>query len=272
MRRFARALGLGLIAISLQAIPSAAGGPPPPPLKKCPPDAVVSGTVCMDVYEASVWRIPEATGANARLVKRIQLGKAKLADLVKGGATQLGLGGDNYAPCSDNGQDCADDIYALSLPGVTPSAHMTWFQAQQACKNARKRLPTNAEWQAAVAGTPNPGPDDGVTDCATAGVVLVPSGSRSECVSTDGVFDMVGNNWEWVADWVPLSTTTGSWPGSVDSTGDYQLFVGASESGEPAALLRGGGQGNGAQAGPLAIVAGYGPSATANTVGFRCAR
>jgi formylglycine-generating enzyme required for sulfatase activity len=29
---------------------------------------------------------------------------------------------------------------------VTPVARITWFQAQQPCKNSRKRLPSNAEW------------------------------------------------------------------------------------------------------------------------------
>ena len=93
--------------------------------------------------------------------------------LTAGGATQLGTSGDDYAPCADSGQNCTDDIYAVSLPGVTPSAFITWFQAQQACTNAGKRLPTNAEWQAAVAGTPDPGPDDGTTDCNTASAFAV---------------------------------------------------------------------------------------------------
>jgi hypothetical protein len=34
------------------------------PLKKCAPDAVIAGTVCMDTYEASVWRVPDPAGAN----------------------------------------------------------------------------------------------------------------------------------------------------------------------------------------------------------------
>jgi hypothetical protein len=33
------------------------------------------------------------------------------------GATQLGTAGDDYAPCTDNGQNCANDIYAVSLAG-----------------------------------------------------------------------------------------------------------------------------------------------------------
>ena len=38
--------------------------------------AVVSGTVCMDKYEASVWRVPDPAGANKGLVKRIQTGRS----------------------------------------------------------------------------------------------------------------------------------------------------------------------------------------------------
>ena len=84
------------------------------------PDAVVAGTVCMDTYEASVWRVLNPATTNKGLVKKIQQGKATLADLAKGGATQLGVSSDDYAPCVDSGQNCTDDIYAVSLPGVTP--------------------------------------------------------------------------------------------------------------------------------------------------------
>src|SRR5215813_2081703 len=137
------------------------------PLRTCPPDSVVSGTVCMDTYEACVWRVPSPTTVNKSLVARIQQGKVTAADLAAGGATQLGIGRtDDYAPCTDGGQNCADDIYAVSVPGVPPSGNITWFQAEAACENARKRLPSSAEWQAAVIGTPDPGSDDGTTDCA----------------------------------------------------------------------------------------------------------
>ncbi len=166
---------------------------------------MVSGAGCMDKYEASVWRVPDPLGANRALVKKIQQGKATVALLAAGGATQLGVrNADDYAPCADSGQNCADDVYAVSLPAVTPSANITWFQAQAACENAGKRLPSNAEWQAAVAGTPDPGPDDGTTDCNTASAFkAIATGSRTACVSARGAFDMVGNLYEWVADWVP---------------------------------------------------------------------
>ena len=85
--------------------------------------------------------------------EEIQQGTATAALLAAGGATQLGIGGsDNYAPCADSGQNCTDDVYAVSLPGVRPSANITWFQAQQACTSAGKRLPSNAEWQGSGGG------------------------------------------------------------------------------------------------------------------------
>src|SRR5262245_21555636 len=81
------------------------------PLTRCPFDAVVSGTVCMDRYEASVWRVPNSTTLNKTLVVKIRQGFATPADLTAGGATQLGTSGDDYAPCADSGQNCANDIY-----------------------------------------------------------------------------------------------------------------------------------------------------------------
>ena len=164
--------------------PAAYAGFPKDPITKCGPDAVVAGAACVDTYEASVWRVPDPLGANKGLVKKIRKGKATAADLSAGGATQLGVSGDNYTPCNDQGQNCKDDIYAVSLVGVTPSAYMTWFQAQEACTNAGKRLPSNAEWQAVANGTPDPGPDNGTTDCNTASVgAAVATGSRSSCVA-----------------------------------------------------------------------------------------
>lgn len=266
--------------VMVLAIPAAAAaaGFPSLPVTRCGADAVVSGTGCMDKFEASVWRVPSPTTTNAFLVRKIQLGRATPADLMAGGSTQLGTSSDDYAPCTDDGQSCVNDIYAVSLPGVAPSAFITWFQAQQACTNAGKRLPSNAEWQAAVAGTPDPGPDNGATDCNTASAFAAsPTGSRSSCVSTRGAFDMVGNLWEWVADWVPRSTTCGTWSAGVSPTGDAQCLAGAAETGEPGALLRGGDFGIfnfGPDAGPLAVFGFVEPSRGPFSVafGFRCAR
>lgn len=161
--------------------------------------------------------------------------------LLAAGAQRLGVASDDYGACADQGHGCTD-VFAVSLPGVTPSAHLTWFQAQQACKNARKRLPSNAEWQVAVSGTPDPGPDDGATLCNRLDPTAVATGSRNACVSARGAYDMVGNLDEWVADWVPrsLDFCVGEWSAAASPTGDWQCFVGVATSGPPGALLRGG--------------------------------
>ncbi len=84
-----------MVAAAWVLLASPAGGQGAKPLTKCARDAVVSGTVCMDTYEASVWRVPGPTTANKGLVKKIQQGKATVADLAKGGATQLGTASDD---------------------------------------------------------------------------------------------------------------------------------------------------------------------------------
>ena len=251
-----------------------AGGPPSGPLMRCPRDSVVSGSGCMDKYEASVWRVPNATTQNRSLVLRIQSGAVTLGELLASGATPLGRATDDYAPCADSGQNCANDIYAVSLFGVTPSAWITWFQAQQACTNSGKRLPSSAEWQEAVVGTPDPGPDNGTSDCNTTGGIAVGTGLRKNCVSAIGAFDMVGNLAEWVADWVPrsLPECVNVWSADASPTGDFQCLFGASDAGEPGALVRGGEFGSATFAGPLEVFGGVSPSASGSDFGFRCAR
>jgi formylglycine-generating enzyme required for sulfatase activity len=244
---------------------------PASPIRRCAADALPAGTVCLDRYEASVWRVPGATTTNAALVRRIQSGTATRADLVESGATQLGTSGDgDYAPCTDDGQTCATDIYAASLPGEIPSSRITWFQAQEACANAGKRLPTSAEWQIGANGTPDPGPDDGETDCNSGATGTVDrTGARSACVSARGAFDMVGNLEEWVADWVPLSTVCVGWGSFSD---DEMCLAGASTSElGPGALLRGGPFDVSQSAGPLRVID-LPPSHASRFIGFRCVR
>ena len=122
---------------------------------KCSRDTVKVGVTCVDRYEASVWSIPPDS---TTLIKQVQKGRATLAHLTGGGATQLGIGSTINYPCGNTGNGCKDLIYAVSLAGVPPSANITWFQAQQACGNSGKRLLTNAEWQMAAAGTPDGAP------------------------------------------------------------------------------------------------------------------
>jgi len=238
----------------------------------CPVNMVRVGPLCVDKYEATVWSKPPARDGKPR-------------------GTRFGVKGDDY-PCSFNGSDCsgANPIYAVPWPGIKPSAFITWFQAQQACLNVGKRLLTNAEWQGAAAGTPTdyePGPDDGVHDCntSTAGHV-VPNGSRDRCVSSFGAFDMVGNLFEWTADWTQGNTVPFGPPDGTagpDFGNDFMLGTNpATNQGSgtnfPSAPVRGGGfnaglfSTNGAGAGIFSLNAHFSPARSSDDGGFRCGR
>src|SRR5262245_2715687 len=102
-RRIARRVWrLLAVRLGLTATSGSAADLPLDPTVLCGPEAVAAGTVCLDQYEASVWRVPAPTSANAGLVAKIQQGEATLADLAAGGASQLGVRGDDYAPCADD--------------------------------------------------------------------------------------------------------------------------------------------------------------------------
>jgi formylglycine-generating enzyme required for sulfatase activity len=242
---------------------------------KCAADAVLVGTLCVDRYEASVWQI-----SNRSLVKKVQAGKATVDDLTVGGATQVSpasptqvCGGPPFPATFPPTGHWTEPLYAASLPGVLPTGCVTWFQAEQACALAGKRLLTSQEWQRAAAGTTDVLPaDENSTLCNTfASNGPVPTGSRTECVSRWGALDMVGNLYEWVADWADRSSVCNNWP--PEFGGDAACFGGPG-AGLPGAVFRGGywGLTGGSNAGPFAITNINAPSFGVEGIGFRCAR
>ena len=223
----------------------------------------MTGTTCIDLYEASVW---ETT--NAALIASIRNGTVTFAAL-NANAVQHGVASDDYDPgCPDTGNGCVN-FYAVSIPGVTPSAFLNWFQAAAAARNARKRLPSNAEWQAAALGTPDGAP------CIVSAPAAGPTGTAG-CVSDVGTFDAVGNLFEWVADWVPRSTQCIVGAG-LFGTDDFMCLAGADTAAGPGALIRGGdfgapGFGGGTASGVFAVSGAINPSLVFEGIGFRAAR
>ena len=254
IRRATMAVVMGLVAVSA-----------PAEAKKCSADAVQVQAVCVDKYEASVWETTDA-----KTVKNIQKGKIKnIGGLAM--AAQHGVTGDDYgAGCPDPGTGCKT-FYAVSIPSVKPAANLTWFQAAAACRNAGKRLLTNQEWQTAALGTPDPGTDSGTADCNIASAGPANTGSRSLCISESGAFDMVGNLWEWIADWGTVANGCDHYSASYGN--DVSCVGSNTPGGLPGALLRGGDFGAGTDAGVFAISANLlNPTVSTLFFGFRCGR
>jgi len=240
---------------------------------------VPSGSTCVDRFEASLWKV-----TNPACVKVIKEG-VKLPAWCLQDAIQVGVNGVDYtdAKCQFNGGGCTN-IFALSMPGVIPARSINYFIAAAACRNSGKRLPSNAEWQAAALGTPDPWPqDDPARQCNLSGPSAVPTGSRTKCVSDVGAFDMVGNVIEFVADWGALATTGTTWDVFIPGFGGDVSNVGGSPGGTiyglPGTTLRGGsfafGSGGfGQLAGVYAIDQNGAPNSIGDgtAAGFRCAK
>ena len=220
------------------------------------------GACWMDVYETSVWT-------------------------AVGGGVQRGAGADDYG-CADHGGDCSG-LYARSVYNVTPSRFLSWFQGQRFCMNAGKRLVTNAEWQGAALGTPDPGAAPGANDCNTNSGGPTGTGTRSNCRSWAGIYDAVGNLWELVADWfagtrasadpaAEVPGTSVTWgPGQIDRVWNvrgsayHDGDAAAYKDGIPAAAFRGGSWNSAAGAGVFALDLSHAPWDVSSSIGFRCA-
>jgi formylglycine-generating enzyme required for sulfatase activity len=108
---------------------------------------------------------------------------------------------------------------AVSKPRVKPAVRISQLQAQAACANAGKRLCTREEWLAACRGAdgkrayaygrtyvPGRCHDQVLSDRRKTDGPL-PTGSLAACRTPEGVYDLSGNVWEWLATRDPKGLT-----------------------------------------------------------------
>lgn len=110
-----------------------------------------------------------------------------------------------YSECLRDGA-CEDETCGFSSGGPTdlPIRCVTFEMAQTYCAWARKRLPTEAEWEKAARGAEPrvyPWGDDATSSKAAHGHGVEPVGAHApDGDSPYGAHDMAGNVWEWVSD------------------------------------------------------------------------
>lgn len=209
-----------------------------------------SGVLCVDEYEASASELCPVLSPSTQV------------------QTQENL---NNFECS-----------VVSQQSVTPWRFVSLTQAQQLCARTGKRLPTDDEWYALASAMGDQ------SECIIDSNGPAGTGD-TQCVTQSGIYDMVGNVWEWIDGEVydgqynerPLPAS--GYVQTVDSNGIVveTSNTGSDEYGDDYAtindsgvrgILRGGFYGSGDDAGLYAQNISVPLDFKAPGVGFRCVK
>lgn len=201
---------------------------------------------------------------------------------------------------------CIDQYEAYSIsgtmpgsaPGKTPWTSVSQINARTYCANAEKHLCTSEEWLGAAnikgqvynlpsgaSGASIPADGSASTRCVTNSECTPCLTGRADCVSAEGVYDMIGNVAEWVNETVDTvkpctigsagycyPNSTGGWQTSGDDKygSDGVYFLANNQT--AMAVIRGGYWNDGGDAGLFYALLNNAPSVTRTYIGFRCCR
>ncbi|MBN1982599.1 MAG: chitobiase/beta-hexosaminidase C-terminal domain-containing protein [Chitinivibrionales bacterium] len=140
-----------------------------------------------------------------------------------------------YVPVSESGSFCIDVYEWPNKAEKMPVVNVSWMQAALFCHDQGKRLCSASQWFTACESGAVSGDFDerrkgrGGGETSNRAGLVRPSGSCPNCKNRLGIYDMIGNAWEWVDNQTPNKNNVQ--PGGSSSIGvRYMVGSGVAQS------------------------------------------